>query len=84
MQLVLYTKPDCPLCEKAKALLDRLRFEYNLSLREIDITGDSKLERRFGLLVPVIELDSGPTLYGEIEEGRMRAALEAVAQEVRR
>jgi len=43
MSSVIYSKPDCPYCVKAKALLDETRIPY----KEIVIGKDITVERLF-------------------------------------
>jgi glutaredoxin len=55
--VVLYHAPGCHLCERARAVLDELRDELGFDLREVDISDDEELERRFRELIPVVEID---------------------------
>jgi len=71
----LYSKPGCCLCDEAKALLLRLQREQPFAWREIDITGDPALERRWGWEIPVIEVDGLPPLIAPIEETALRQRL---------
>jgi len=57
-RLVLYGRPDCHLCDQARAglrklLADGLAFE----LEEVNIESDDSLHSRFLERIPVIELD---------------------------
>jgi glutaredoxin len=54
----LYGRPDCHLCDEARAGLERLRsdgFEFELS--EVNIESDAELHRRLLERIPVVELD---------------------------
>jgi 4a-hydroxytetrahydrobiopterin dehydratase len=53
MEVVLYTRKNCPLCDKAKDVLRGA----GLAPKEIDIDGDPDLRRRFTDDVPVIYID---------------------------
>jgi Glutaredoxin-like domain (DUF836) len=61
--LVLYSRPGCHLCDDARAsvqglLEDRAARSLPLArLREVDITSDPDLERRFFDTIPVLELE---------------------------
>jgi 4a-hydroxytetrahydrobiopterin dehydratase len=50
MDITLYTRKNCPLCDKAKETLLAARIKP----REVDIDLDPELKRRFGNDVPVI------------------------------
>jgi glutaredoxin len=56
--LTLYGKPGCHLCEDAHAaVLAVTAAREDVELREVDVTMDPVLERRYGLRIPVLELD---------------------------
>jgi glutaredoxin len=55
--ITFYTKPECPLCEEAKAVLSALRDELACEVREIDITADPALYEAFREEIPVGFLD---------------------------
>lgn len=52
--LRLLTRPGCHLCEEMKELLNHLSSEIDVSVEEVDITGDKTLERQFGSEIPVL------------------------------
>jgi glutathione S-transferase len=57
-RLVLYGRPDCHLCDEARAGLESLRADgLDFELDEVDIDSDEALLRRFLERIPVIELD---------------------------
>lgn len=49
-ELLLYSRPDCHLCEQAARALESLGVPW----REVDIETDPELEREYGLLIPVV------------------------------
>jgi glutaredoxin len=56
--VVLYARPDCHLCDEARAGLERLRSDgVDFQLDEVDIDADDELHVRFLERIPVIELD---------------------------
>jgi glutaredoxin len=58
MQLQFYTKPDCPLCDDAKSVLQRIGAKTSfIAIEEIDITKNLRLFTRYKHLIPVLELD---------------------------
>ena len=52
--LRLLTRPGCHLCEEMKELLNHLSSEIDVSVEEVDITGNNPLERQFGSEIPVL------------------------------
>ena len=56
--VVLYSRPDCHLCEEARELLREIEREGGaFHLEEVDIDSDDALHRRFLERIPVIEVD---------------------------
>jgi 4a-hydroxytetrahydrobiopterin dehydratase len=53
MEVTLYTRRDCPLCDEAKEAIRAA----GLSAEEVDIDGDPELRERFTNDVPVIYID---------------------------
>ncbi len=54
LTLVLYTRPDCHLCEEMKEVLAGVAKDCPYRLAEINISGNPELEDCFGLEVPVL------------------------------
>ena len=79
-RVTLYTRPDCCLCDDARAALARVRPQHDFELEEIDISGDATLTARYGERVPVVMLDGVPVLELRIDEDELRRVL---APEVR-
>ncbi|MCC7355881.1 MAG: glutaredoxin family protein [Anaerolineae bacterium] len=77
-RITLYSKPDCHLCEEARADLRTLETELGLEVIEVDITGDPALYRRFQYLIPVIDIDGGVALFAPIDLVELRHALAEV------
>ena len=63
MNLTLYSKPDCPLCDELKADLDGLRKQFEFTLVERNIEADSALFERYRYLIPVLDIEGGAILY---------------------
>jgi len=51
-KLVLYMRPGCHLCDQVVAMLQSLQVAFT----EEDIEDDPELERKYGLLIPVLFL----------------------------
>lgn len=74
--IVLYSKPDCHLCEMTYQLLQELRREFNLTIEEIDITRDPALFKKYFEKIPVLVIDNRTTLVAApIRVADVRAAL---------
>ena len=57
-RVVLFARPECHLCDEARAGLERLRGDgLDFELEEVDIESDDELHVRFLERIPVVELD---------------------------
>jgi glutaredoxin len=54
LEITIYTKAGCHLCEEAMTAITPLLQEFSAAVREIDIAGDPILLQRFGCEIPVI------------------------------
>ena len=54
MEVILYTRRDCPLCDEAKVLLDELRETLPFELAVKDVHTDPKLMEMYGARVPLV------------------------------
>lgn len=66
--LVLYTRSRCPLCEKAKNIILELKEEWDFQYKEVDIDQSDELTEKYGLMIPVVEIDGEEVQYGQIDE----------------
>lgn len=65
--LVLYTRSHCSLCDKAKKIILELQEEWNFILKEIDIDTSDELTEKYGIMIPVVEIDGEEIQYGQID-----------------
>jgi glutaredoxin len=56
LEVTLYTRPGCHLCDEAKSLIAPLLAQFGARLLEINIDADPELHERYNLDVPVIFL----------------------------
>jgi hypothetical protein len=74
--VVLYGRPDCHLCDEARAGLERLRGQgLRFELKEIDIESDDELHRRYLERIPVVEVGGEIISELHLDEGGLRARL---------
>lgn len=75
MNVIMYTKVGCPLCEKAKQVLVELQDEYPFQLEEVDIYQDDALLEKYQLMIPVVEIDGEEVAFGQIGKVEIRKRL---------
>jgi len=79
-RLVLYARPDCHLCEEARAGLERLLVDgASFELEEVDIESDDQLLKRFLERIPVIELDGEIVSELWLDADGLRARLDTLS-----
>ncbi len=74
-QLVLYSKPGCHLCDEMKHVLDRVRARTPFTLTVVDISLDPDLLARYGLEIPVLEIDGRKVAKYRIREKELEDTL---------
>jgi glutaredoxin len=77
--VVVYSRPECHLCEQAIARLVAIHGEgYEFDLREVDIESDDLLLRRHLERIPVVEVDGIVASELVLDEAAVRARLDTV------
>jgi glutaredoxin len=71
-RLTLYTKPDCPLCDYARELIERVRGDLSFEFEEFDITSDPALVRAYGERIPVLLLNGAIEFEYRVDERELR------------
>ncbi len=75
INLTIYTKKDCHLCDIAKEKLLGLRREFPFSLTEIDIEKDREAYEKYRYLIPVLEMDGRVIFTYKINEDELKDLL---------
>lgn len=70
LSVVLYKRPDCPLCDEMKTELEAAGLRDRYTLREVDVTTDRELELRFALSLPVLEIEGRVAFEGRLTRER--------------
>ncbi len=68
MQVVLYTRERCHLCEEAQKVLS----DFGISAIHVDIDADPRLLERFNTCVPVVEINRKIRFRGRVEPRLLR------------
>ncbi|HSJ38734.1 MAG TPA: glutaredoxin family protein [Planococcus sp. (in: firmicutes)] len=74
--LTLYTRPNCPLCEEAKLMLNLVQEDFPLDYKEVNIEEDDQVHEKYMLMIPVLEQEDEVLLYGNIGYADLLEALE--------
>ena len=68
IEVVLYSKPGCCLCETVKAQLTRLRAAQPFALREVNILDDPAAQARFQEEIPVVFINGRKAFKYHLDE----------------
>ena len=80
IEVTLYTRKGCHLCDEAKAQMAPLLREFGARLREVDIDADEKLRALYDLDVPVIFLGGRKVAKHRLDLAQFRRQLERARQ----
>lgn len=75
--ITLIGKPDCHLCEDARAVVVRLSAELGFAVEELSINDDPELHRKYWEQIPVTLIDGRQHDFWRVDEARLRKALGA-------
>jgi hypothetical protein len=78
LQVTLYGKPGCHLCDDARAVVVRVRADHPFELREVDVSLDPELFRAYGERIPVLELDGEELFEYFVDEADLRRRVDRV------
>ncbi len=76
LEVTLYTRPGCHLCEDAKAAMQPLLNEFDCTLREVNIDETDELRLRYGQDIPVIFIGAHKTGKHRVDPKQFRRQLE--------
>jgi len=75
IQLVLYTRADCPLCHEMQAAIERIARTLPLALELVDVDGDPALVAAYGDEVPVLLVNGRKAFAGRVDPRALAARL---------
>ncbi len=76
MNIAIYGKPGCHLCDDARAVLERVGVPFE----EIDITTDDALHAAYLERIPVVTIDGEERFEFFVDEAALRALLGKVGR----
>jgi glutaredoxin len=74
-RITLVGKPDCHLCDEARAEIARIAADLGVPWDERNVTADPADYAEYGDRIPVILIDGVEHGYWRVEEHRLRKAL---------
>jgi hypothetical protein len=86
LELVLYTRAGCHLCDEMKLEIDRMGRAGrggDIALREVDIDSDPALAERYGRSIPVLAIDGRVAFKGRLTARELARKLERARERQR-
>jgi glutaredoxin len=68
IQIDIYSRPGCHLCDEAKDIIDRVRKRHAFAVRVINIEEDPALESAYGTEIPVVFINGSKAFKYHVDE----------------
>lgn len=68
LEVVVYSKPDCCLCDELKSQLRRLQRNHRFEWREVNILEDPEASARFSEEIPVVCINGQKAFKYHLDE----------------
>jgi len=75
IRVTIYSKDECCLCDKAKAIVEKVARDYPLEIEMFDITGDREIFEKYKYLIPVIAINGEVKFISKVSELWLRREL---------
>ena len=75
MQLTLYGRRDCCLCDEMAEVVEAVAAERGLGVEKIDVDGNPELAHAYGHEIPVLCLGATRIVSGRVSARALRALL---------
>jgi hypothetical protein len=75
-EVVIYSKPDCCLCDEALQVLARVQRVFPFVLKKINILTDSDLYAQFKDEIPVVYIQSKKVFKHQVDEPKLLRLLQ--------
>jgi len=70
-EVVIYSKPDCCLCDRALEILIKVQKAFPFVLRKVDILTNRDLYEQFKDEIPVVYVESEKAFKYRVDEARL-------------
>ena len=75
--VIVYSRPECHLCEEAKLALHSAGCADQFTLEEINIESDPELLRKYKYDIPVVMIDGVEAFRHRVDVARFRTQINA-------
>ena len=78
IEVVVYSKPECHLCDEVKAQLSRLQQSHPFEMREVNILNDPESFSKYQLEIPVVLINGRKSFKYRLDETEFIRRLGAI------
>ena len=71
IQIDIYSRPGCHLCDDAKAIIERVQNRFFFTLHIINIEADPALEKEYGSQIPVVFINGNKAFKYHVDEAEL-------------
>ena len=71
IQIDIYSRPGCHLCDEAKTVIERVQGRFAFALRVINIEQDPALEREYGSDIPIVMINGNKAFKYRVDEAEL-------------
>ena len=71
VQIDIYSRPGCHLCDEAKHAIERVRRRFGFAVRVINIESDPELEKEHGEQIPVVFINGNKAFKFHVDEAEL-------------
>jgi hypothetical protein len=75
--VLLYARPNCGLCDTARAVIEGVAARVAFEFDEVDIETRDDLVRDYGARIPVVAIDGDEAFEISVDAGRLEALVRA-------
>ena len=75
IEIIIYSKPECHLCDIAKTTIQKVRRSFNFRLKEIDILTDDRLFEKYKEEIPVVFINNKKAFKYKVDENTLVSKL---------
>jgi len=78
VQIDIYSRPGCHLCDEAKEIVERVRGRIPFALSVINIETDPELEKKYGEQIPVVFINGNKAFKYHVNEAELEQKVKAL------
>lgn len=77
-ELIIYTKPECHLCDEMKKIIYFVKNEIKFELKEVNINEDVALFNMYKDKIPVLKINGRIFAKFRVDENKLRFKLSEI------